>query len=136
MVYNINYDKGVFILKLNDIIKKERLKLNLNQVELSKIMNVSKQTVSNWENGNRTPDVITLSQLADIFSCSVDYLLGRVDHTDSILCSHEIDGEKIIVEVSKEVYPNGITKEELIEKLKIVKQLEEMGMTFPTINNK
>lgn len=121
-------------MKLNDRIKAERLKLDMNQVELAKIMNVSKQTVSNWENANRTPDAITLSQLADIFSCSVDYLLGRVDATDSILCSHEIEGEDLIVEVSKEVYPNGITKEELIDKLKIIKQLEEMGMTFPTIN--
>ena len=123
-------------MKLNDRIRDERLKLNMNQVELSKIMNVSKQTVSNWENANRTPDVITLSKLADLFSCSVDYLLGRVDTTDSILCTHDIDGEKVIVEVSKEVYPNGITKDELIDKLKIIKQLEEIGMTFPTINNK
>lgn len=122
-------------MKLNDRIKNERLKLNMNQVELSKIMNVSKQTVSNWENANRTPDVITLSKLADLFSCSVDYLLGRVEDTDSILCSHDIEGEKIVVEVSKEVYPNGITKDELIDKLKIIKQLEEMGMTFPTIKN-
>lgn len=135
MVYNIKYNKEVFILKLNDRIKNERLKLNMNQVELSKIMNVSKQTVSNWENANRTPDVITLSKLADLFSCSVDYLLGRVEDTDSILCSHDIEGEKIVVEVSKEVYPNGITKDELIDKLKIIKQLEEMGMTFPTIKN-
>lgn len=122
-------------MELNDRIKSERLKLDINQVELSKIMNVSKQTVSNWENKNRTPDVITLSKLADLFNCSVDYLLGRVDDTDSILCSHDIEGEKIIVEVSKEVYPTGITKNELIDKLKIIKQLEEMGMTFPTIKN-
>lgn len=124
------------MLELNDRIKNERLKLDINQVELAKIMNVSKQTVSNWESANRTPDVITLSQLADIFNCSVDYLLGRVDTSDSVLCTHEIDGEEVIVEVSKEVYPHGITKEELIKKLKIIKQLEEMGMSFPTIPNK
>jgi len=42
-------------------------------------MNISKQTVSNWENGNRTPDAETLSKLSDLFSVSVDFLLGITD---------------------------------------------------------
>ena len=68
--------------KLKDRIKKERLKKELNQPQLAKIMSVSKQTVSNWENGNRIPDTLTLSKLADFFGCSVDYLLGKTDLED------------------------------------------------------
>ncbi|WP_227437344.1 MULTISPECIES: helix-turn-helix domain-containing protein [unclassified Clostridioides] len=64
-------------MALKDRIKEERLKLNLNQVELAKIFNVTKQTVSNWESGNRIPDTLMLTKLADFFNISVDSLLGR-----------------------------------------------------------
>lgn len=62
---------------LNEILRNERKKKGLNQVELAKIFNVSKQSVSNWESGKRTPDAQTIEQLADFFEVSTDYLLGR-----------------------------------------------------------
>lgn len=64
---------------LSERIKERRLLLGYNQPELAKIMNISKQTVSNWESGNRTPDAETLSKLSDLFSVSVDFLLGKTD---------------------------------------------------------
>lgn len=64
---------------LSERIKERRLLLGYNQPELAKVMNISKQTVSNWENGNRTPDAETLSKLSDLFSVSVDFLLGKTD---------------------------------------------------------
>lgn len=66
-------------MKFAEILREERSQLGLNQVEFAKIFNVTKQTVSNWENGNRTPDTATLSKLADYFEVTVDYLLGRTD---------------------------------------------------------
>lgn len=66
-------------MKFHEILRKERSNLGLNQVEFAKIFNVTKQTVSNWENGNRNPDSATLSKLADYFEVTVDYLLGRTD---------------------------------------------------------
>ena len=58
-----------------------------NQVELAKRLNVTKQTVSNWENENILPSVETLIRLAKTFNVSTDYLLGldavpRLDVTD------------------------------------------------------
>lgn len=119
--------------KLVERLKQERLRLDYNQPELANKMNVSKQTVSNWENGNRTPDIETLSSLADLFSCSIDYLLGRTDERKAIICEYDIDGENVIMAVSKDVYPNGLTKEEVIEKLKIIKKMEDMGIQFPVV---
>lgn len=66
-------------MKFHEILRKERTSLGLNQVEFAKIFNVTKQTVSNWENGNRNPDSATLSKMADYFEVTVDYLLGRTD---------------------------------------------------------
>lgn len=51
----------------------------LSQVDLGKRLNVSKQSISNWENDNIMPSVETLVQMADFFSVSTDYLLGRTD---------------------------------------------------------
>ena len=51
----------------------------LTMEQLAKKLGVSKQTVSNWENGNIMPSVDAVEKMADFFSVSVDYLLGRGD---------------------------------------------------------
>lgn len=51
---------------LGDNIRENREKLGINQVELAKLIGVSKQTVSNWENDNRIPPTQTLDKLATI----------------------------------------------------------------------
>lgn len=60
---------------LGDVIKRLRTSHNLNQVQLAKSLNVSKQTVSNWENNNILPSIDMLVKLSDFFSVSTDYLL-------------------------------------------------------------
>ena len=60
---------------LGDVIKKLRTSHNLSQVQLAKSLNVSKQTVSNWENNNILPSIDMLIKLSDFFSVSTDYLL-------------------------------------------------------------
>lgn len=49
----------------------------MSQVELAKKLNVTKQSVSNWENDNIQPSVEMLVKIADVFSTSMDYLLGN-----------------------------------------------------------
>lgn len=58
-----------------DIIKNLRLSYNLSQVHLANELNVSKQTVSNWENNNILPSIEMLIKIAQFFSVSTDYLL-------------------------------------------------------------
>jgi len=55
------------------------LGFGINQVEFAKIMNVTKQCVSNWENDNVLPSIDMLMKLADYFHVSTDYLLGRTE---------------------------------------------------------
>ncbi|VFE45451.1 helix-turn-helix domain-containing protein [Clostridioides difficile] len=62
-------------MTLQDRIKEERLKLGLNQVELSKKFNMTKQTVSNWESENRIQDTLMLTKLDD-FLCISRFSLG------------------------------------------------------------
>lgn len=65
-------------------LKKLRTEKKLTQTELGKIINVTKVSISGYENGNRAPDTDTLKKIADYFEVSTDYLLGRTDNMESI----------------------------------------------------
>ena len=65
------------MLALNENIKRLRIAQGLNQVEFAKILCVTKQCVSNWENDNVVPSIDMLCKIADFFEVSTDYLLGR-----------------------------------------------------------
>ena len=68
---------------LGERIKTLRLAHSLSQVELGAALSVTKQTVSNWENGYIQPSVDMLVRVADYFHTTTDYLLGR-DNTKTI----------------------------------------------------
>lgn len=57
-------------------LKELRMAQNLNQVELGKILGVSKQCISNWENNNIQPSIDMLVKIAEYFGVTTDYLLG------------------------------------------------------------
>jgi transcriptional regulator with XRE-family HTH domain len=69
---------------IGERIRLLRTSRNLSQVELAKKLNVSKQSVSNWENNNILPSVEIVTQLAIFFSCSTDYILGISDKRNFI----------------------------------------------------
>ena len=63
---------------VNTSIKDLRKKKNMTQDELAEKLNVTRQAVSNWENGKTQPDVETLTQLAEVFGVSVERIIyGR-----------------------------------------------------------
>ena len=64
-----------------EITQTLRQSRNINQVQLAKALNVSKQTVSNWENNNIMPSIEMLLSIARYFSVSTDYLLELTDRS-------------------------------------------------------
>ncbi len=58
-------------------LKEERNKRGLSQMEFSKIIGVSQQTIGSWETGRTSPDYESLNKIADFFDVSTDYLLCR-----------------------------------------------------------
>ena len=67
-------DNTIIVLAAN--IQKYRKNIELTQEELAKALGVSIQAVSKWETGVSYPDLSLLPIIANMFSCSVDYLLG------------------------------------------------------------
>ena len=61
---------------LGSRINELRIASGWSQVQLAEKLNISKQTVSNWENDNIQPSIEMLVRIANLFSVSTDYLLG------------------------------------------------------------
>lgn len=62
-----------------DTLKTLRLSHNISQVQLASKLNVSKQTISNWENNNILPSIEMLVKISSFFSVSTDFLLELDD---------------------------------------------------------
>ncbi|MDQ0151280.1 helix-turn-helix domain-containing protein [Eubacterium multiforme] len=56
-------------------IKKYRLDLKLSQEDLAEKVFVTRQTISNWENGKNYPDINSLVLLSTLFGVSLDILV-------------------------------------------------------------
>ncbi|HCW51046.1 MAG TPA: hypothetical protein DGR79_03115 [Clostridiales bacterium] len=62
----------------------ERLKTlleerDMTQAELARTLHLGKSTVSQYISGVRSPDLGTVRKIAEFFSVSIDYLIGRTD---------------------------------------------------------
>ena len=68
---------------LGQRINELRIALGWSQVQLAEKLNISKQTVSNWENENIQPSIEMLVRLTKLFRVSADYLLG-LDNNQTI----------------------------------------------------
>lgn len=63
-------------LKTGDIIGSKRKELGFTQNQLAKMLNISFQAVSKWENNTAYPDIEMLPKLAAALHTTVDRLLG------------------------------------------------------------
>ena len=73
-------------------IKELRKAAGISQAKLGAICGLTKATISQYEIGNREPDISTLLRIANYFNVSVDYLLGvsnEIKTGDEILQEHE-----------------------------------------------
>ena len=66
--------------KFPENLKSLRKEKKLSQQEISKMLGVTQQCVSEWELGNTDPTLTYLWLLADIFDISIDVLCGRKEY--------------------------------------------------------
>lgn len=80
-------------------IKNVRKSKKMTQEMLAIKLNVTRQTISKWENGLSIPDASSLEKLAEAFGISVQELMGK---EMPILKEKELDKERT-VELNKKV---------------------------------
>ncbi len=56
-------------------LKQKRISLKLTQDEFAKSLYISRQTISNWENGKTLPDIDSLILISNIYDISLDELI-------------------------------------------------------------
>ncbi|GET06347.1 XRE family transcriptional regulator [Ligilactobacillus agilis] len=62
---------------IGQTVRNLRKQKRISQTELAKILHVSQQTITAWETGKAEPSSSAVSNLADYFNVTTDYLLGR-----------------------------------------------------------
>ena len=66
----MNENSGLLGLKM--IRKKKRL----NQLKVAMDLNMSREALSHYENGKRSPDIQMLRRLSQYFDVSIDFLIN------------------------------------------------------------
>lgn len=62
-------------MEIGKKLKNARIKAGLTQEKAAEKIDVSRQTISNWENEKSYPDIISVIALSDLYSVSLDELL-------------------------------------------------------------
>ena len=62
-------------MEIGKKLKDARMKSGFTQETVAEKINVSRQTISNWENEKSYPDIISVIALSDLYSTSLDDLL-------------------------------------------------------------
>lgn len=75
------------MLRLYEIRKSK----GLTQKDVGDRIGVMNYTIGNWEQGRADPSVADLIALADMFECSVDYLIGRENDFGNVVVRSGLD---------------------------------------------
>ena len=62
-------------MEIGQKLKNARTASGLTQEMVAEELNVSRQTISNWENEKSYPDIVSVIELSDLYSISLDDLL-------------------------------------------------------------
>lgn len=95
---------------LGEKIISERKKCKLSQEDLAEKLGITRQTISNWELNETSPNLKQASKLCDIFNISLDELTGKENAILTKLDKTE-SNSKLIIKLVKTV---GITLGTLI----------------------
>ncbi len=78
-------------MELNNQIKRYRTDMDLSQEALAEKVYVTRQTISNWENGKSYPDIHSLLLLSSVFHVTIDQLIkGDVKIMKEVISQNEL----------------------------------------------
>lgn len=78
-------------------IRELRIQNKISQVDLAKRLNVTKQAISSYENGNRSPSHEIIISLSRHFNVSTDYLYGLSNKTHVSLDVSKLNPTQVLL---------------------------------------
>ncbi|MEX6587450.1 helix-turn-helix transcriptional regulator [Paraclostridium bifermentans] len=91
-------------MEIGNKLKKSRLESKLTQEKVAEEIQVSRQTISNWENEKSYPDIVSVIKLSDLYNISLDELLKG----DSEMIKHLDESTNIVSSNKKLLIAFGI----------------------------
>ena len=88
---------------LSDKLKQARIDKGFSQEKVATKLNISRQSLSKWENGRGYPDVYNLKLLCDLYEISVDQILKDDERLKDITGKEETE-----MKIEKEDYSKKI----------------------------
>lgn len=67
--------KGGRFFNIGKQLKDARIESGYTQEQVAEQLDVSRQTISSWENGRTFPDIVSVVSLSDIYDVSLDVLI-------------------------------------------------------------
>lgn len=95
----------------------------VTQEDIAKILGISRQAYSNYELGNREPDIDVLKKIAEYYDVSIDYLLERTDKKRASKLD-ELNIPQELLDVSLAFHNGGVedlTQDEIYKIVDIIK---------------
>lgn len=93
-------------------LKKLRTEKGLSQRELSEQIYVTRTAITKWENGNRLPDAVMISRLAEVLGVDVNTLLFAASESDECPNIIMVDDNAVVLggglPILEEVMPNAV----------------------------
>lgn len=77
-------------MKLSDLLVQERKKSNKTQQTVANDLFITRQSLSNWENGKNYPDIPTLIQLSDYYGFSLDIMKDEETYMSKIKDDYDL----------------------------------------------
>lgn len=100
-------------MNLGEKLKLRRKKSGLTQEQVAQKMNITRQTLSNWEVGKNYPDIDSIIALSQIYNLSLDVLLlGKIHFRGESVMSKKLSVEEIHTLIQTH-YPGAIDVKEL-----------------------
>lgn len=84
-------------MNLGKTLQDLRKAKNISQEQMAEILNVSRQTISNWENSKSYPDILMLIKLCEIYKISLDDLLKEDNELLNSIKKEKRNKNKIII---------------------------------------
>jgi transcriptional regulator with XRE-family HTH domain len=121
----------ILLVTFGDRLKNERNRKDITLEKMAEDLKTTKATLSRYENNLREPKVDFVKQIADYLQCSTDYLLDRTDNRMGIIVRDNVEDNDIKIELDKNIYPDGLTHEQVVE---ILENLKKAGFKWEPKN--
>lgn len=108
-------------------LKELRKQANLTQVELAKRLGIGQSSYADWERGRKKPTQENLVKISQVFSVSIDYLVGNSEEK-----SNDLDNVELLFRMNSK----GLSKEEKeVFKKELIEFMEERKKNFGNRDN-